>query len=234
MIPVAWQDRLALALVAIGAGTLIVVQIWRVLDPVSLWPRLEEYSAIENGQFGAMLLVFPLGLGAARDAYRRRRPWLPWFGLALFGFLIAGEEVTWGRDLIHYPAILILGVSVDTLHDFPDVLAAAADLWLVAANPMAQIGVGAAAGWSVVTLASIAVRHWRALLTTLRFGPRPERFIAVALIVGILSQIVDNRILWPTLNELTRRSFEEPLELISALSWLCVALSYHRGDPAGQ
>lgn len=229
------RRRLPWLLTFVGVVPLAVAQVWRFVSPETLEPRLSEHSEIEMATalaaVAASLVAARRSLGVLRD----RGVAAGWALLSGFSFWVAGEEVTWGQDLIGFGAVDVLGVSVDSAHDAPDVAARALVITLGMEDPVL---VGLIAVVLIALLVGAAVllapRFPRLTSTLARAAASaPGRYVAIAIGSGLAAVVIDNRVIRLVGSQLTERSFEEPLELLSSCALLCAALSGERSAAGG-
>lgn len=229
-----WRDFLFPLYIAIAMLLLGGAQIWLFLGPMSLWPQLRENGPLEMSQFITALLVFLLAGRVAWKNWSQGRPYAGWLGLSLFAFFVAGEEVTWGQDLIGFGHITILGVYVDVVHDLFDVAIVAMARCLEWIGLTGQILCGLAVAWAGTTLALLAVKNRAWIWEKFRsqFGSRSAWFLVVGFSLGWLSAGVDSQVLLgrDEIAEITRRSIEEPLEFLVDLAMLFAVLARDRLD----
>lgn len=234
MTPRNWQDFLFPLYIAIAVILLGGAQIWLSLDPASLRTQLRENAPLEMSQFIAALLTFFLAGWAAWKNRSQGRPYTGWLGLSLFAFFVAGEEVTWGQDLIGFGHLTILGVYVDVAHDLFDVALVAMERFLEWIGLLGQILCGLAVAWAVMKSGSLAIKNrawiWEKLHT--QFGTRSLLFLGVGFSLGWLSVGVDSQEIFrpDQIAEITRRSIEEPLEFLVDLAMLFAVLARERLD----
>lgn len=86
-------------------GTLVYAAGLEARDPDVYYRALQEDGTLEWATFWAFLLAAVANLRAARAFRREGGPW-PWFGvgLALFCFLVAMEEISWGQRVLGFRA----------------------------------------------------------------------------------------------------------------------------------
>ncbi len=219
--PSAKRVLFALAAVLIVCGA----QVWRMADPASLEPQLRENGPVETAQFLAMLATGALAARTAWQRRRRGRPYWTWLAFSGFGFFVAGEEVSWGLFFLGITPPTVLGITLDSAHDLPDIALRAAEQLPPAVITVGQLTLGLLAGLGGVIGVAAGMR---ALPTLDRAGwhaPLWGFYLVIALIFGVSSQVIDSRVLWPHWDDLARHSFEEPIELVAALAWLALAAS---------
>jgi hypothetical protein len=234
MTPRDWRDFLFPFYIAIAVLLLAGAQLWRLLDPASLWPQLREHAPLEMSEFIVAVLAFLLSGWAAWSNWSQGRPCAGWLGLSLFAFFVAGEEVTWGQDLIGFGHVVILGMYVDVVHDLFDVALVAMARSLEWIGLYGQILCGLVVGLAVTLLAVKAITSWPWMreMISRQFGARSAWFLVVGFACGLLAAGVDSQVLFgrDEITELTRRSLEEPLEFLTGLAMLFAVLARDRLD----